>query len=143
MDGKQLIVYGKFAHGFFNLSVMALFCWQAWLGYRIRQARQEGAPVPFDVVKRHRRFGPVLAFGGMLGFLAGAVLIAVDKGRIIEYPAHFLVGSAIAVTILTLYLLSRRIKGPESPYRDPHFAAGMLLLVLYLAQVLLGLAILL
>jgi hypothetical protein len=143
MDGKQLIVYGKLAHGFFNLTMMALFCYQGWNGFLIRKARHERRPLPLDAVRRHRRAGPVFALGGILGFLAGAVLTVFDKGRILEYPAHFLGGSAIAVTIVTLFLLSRRIKGPESRYRDPHFAAGMLLLVFYIAQVLLGLAILL
>jgi hypothetical protein len=143
MDVKELILYGKLAHGFFNLSMMALFCWQAWLGYHIRQARRAGAPVPFDAVRKHRRFGPVFALGGVLGFVVGAALVLLDKGRVLEYPLHFLCGLLLVLAVGAAYLLSRRIAGPDPSPRNIHFAAGMLLLVLYAAQVLMGLSILL
>lgn len=140
---KELIAYFKVAHGFFNLSMMALFCFQGWMGYLIRQARTSGAPVPLDTVRRHRKAGPVFALWGMLGFVAGIIVILLDKGRVFEYPLHFLTGSLIVAVIGSLYAVSRRIAGPEPHYRNIHFVLGMCLLALYVIQVLLGLGILL
>ena len=143
MVDKAFIAYFKLAHGSFNISMLALFCWQAWLGYRIRQARQAGAPVPFDAVKRHRRFGPVFALWGGLGFVAGVVLVLLDKGRVLEYPLHFTGGVLVVLAIGAVYLLSRRIAGQEPSPRNAHFLAGLVLLAFYVMQLLLGLAILL
>ncbi|MEK6743802.1 MAG: DUF4079 family protein [Nitrospirota bacterium] len=143
MLDKELIVYFKAAHGFFNLCMMALFCYQGWMGYLIRQARTSGVPVPLDTVRRHRKAGPVFALWGVLGFIAGVIVIMLDKGRVFEYPLHFLSGSLIAVIIVSLYSVSRRIAGPEPHYRNIHFGLGMCLLALYVIQVLLGLGILL
>jgi hypothetical protein len=143
MVDKAFIAYFKLAHGFFNSSMFALFCWQAWLGYRIRQARRAGAPLPFDTVKRHRRFGPVFALWGVLGFVAGVVMVLLDKGRMLEFPLHFLAGSAIVIVIVLLYAVSRRIKGAEPVYRNIHFGLGICLIALYVVQLLLGIGILL
>jgi hypothetical protein len=71
MVDKEFIAYFKIVHGFFNLSMLALFCYQSWMGFLIRQARQAGAPVPLDAVRRHRKAGPVFALWGVLGFVAG------------------------------------------------------------------------
>jgi hypothetical protein len=143
MVDKAFITYFKLAHGSFNMTMLVLFCWQAWLGYRIRQARLAGAQVPFDAVKRHRRFGPVFALGGVLGFFAGAITVLLDKGRVFEYPLHFVGGVLLVSAIGTVYLLSRRISGQDRSPRNAHFAAGVLLIVLYATQVLMGLSILL
>jgi hypothetical protein len=143
MIDKEFIAYFKVAHGFFNLCMMALFCFQGWMGYLIRQARTSGAPVPVDVIRRHRKAGPVFALWGVMGFFAGIVMIVLDKGGVFEYPLHFLVGSLIAAVIISLYSVSRRIAGPEPHYRNIHFGLGMCLLALYVIQVLLGIGILL
>ena len=143
MIDKEFIAYFKIAHGFFNLSLMALFCYQGWMGFLIRQARTSGAPVPIDAVRRHRKAGPVLALWGVMGFVAGIIVVLLDKGGIFEYPLHFLVGSLIAAVIGSLYAVSRRIAGTEPHYRNIHFVLGMCLLALYVIQVLLGLGILL
>jgi len=143
MIDKEFIAYFKIAHGFFNLSMLALFCYQAWLGYRIRQARQSGAPAPVDAVRRHRKGGPVFALWGILGFVSGIVVILLDKGRVFEYPLHLLGGLSIVLCISAAYAVSRRIKGPDPLPRDRHFRLGLLLLALYVIQVLLGLSILL
>jgi hypothetical protein len=142
MIDKELIAYLKVAHGFFNLCMVALFCFQGWLGYLIRQARTSGAPLPLDAVRRHRKAGPVFAFWGVLGYVAGIVLVLLDKGRVLEYPLHFATGTVIAVVIVTLYAVSRRIQGPDPHLRNIHFGLGMFLLALYVVQVLLGLGIL-
>jgi hypothetical protein len=142
MIDKEIIAYFKLAHGFFNLCMMALFCFQGWMGYLIRQARADGATVPTDAVRRHRKAGPVFALWGVMGFSAGVIVIVLDKGRIFEYPLHFLAGSLIAVVILSLYAVSRRITATDSSYRKIHFGLGISLLALYVVQVLLGLGIL-
>jgi len=143
MIDKAFIAYFKLAHGFFNSSMFALFCWQAWLGYRIRQARRAGAPLPFDTVKRHRRFGPVFALWGVLGFVAGVVMVLLDKGRVLEFPLHFTGGVLVVLAIGVAYMLSRRIAGQDPSPRNAHFLAGLVLLAFYVMQLLFGLAILL
>jgi len=78
-----------------------------------------------------------------MGYVAGIIVVLLDKGRIFEYPLHLLVGALIAAVIGALYAVSRRIAGPEPHYRNIHFGLGMCLLALYIIQVLLGLGILL
>ena len=143
MIDKELIAYFKVAHGFFNLCMLSLFCFQGWMGYLIRQARTSEAPVPLDAVRRHRKAGPVFALWGVMGYATGIIVILLDKGRVIEYPLHFLTGSLIAAVTGSLYVVSRRITGPDPHYRNIHFGLGMCLLALYVVQVLLGLGILL
>ena len=143
MVDKEFIAYFKLAHGFFNLCMMALFCYQGWMGYLIRQARTSGAPVPMDAVRRHRKAGPAFALWGLMGYVAGIIVVLLDKGRIFEYPLHLLAGTMLVAVLGWLYAVSRRIKGPETHYRNIHFALGMCLLALYVVQVLLGLGILL
>jgi hypothetical protein len=143
MIDKEFIAYFKLAHGFFNLSMLALFCFQAWMGFLIRQARTSGAPAPLDVVRRHRKAGPVFALWGVLGFIAGMTVVALDKGRMFEYPLHFLTGLSIALCIGGVYAVSRRLRAGEQSFRNVHFGLGLLLLALYVVQVFLGLAILL
>jgi hypothetical protein len=143
MIDKEFIAYFKVAHGFFNLSMLALFCFQGWMGFLIRQARTSGAPAPLDAIRRHRKAGPVFALWGVLGFVAGIIVVSLDKGRVFEYSLHFLIGLLIAAVIVVLYAVSRRIQGPDPSYRNIHFGLGLLLLALYVVQVLLGLSILL
>ena len=143
MLDKEFIAYFKVAHGFFNLCMMSLFCFQGWMGFLIRQARTSGAPAPLDAIRRHRKFGPVFALWGVLGFVAGVIVVSLDKGRVFEYPLHFLTGLSIALCIGVVYAVSRRIKGPDPSYRNIHFGLGLLLLALYVVQVMLGLSILL
>lgn len=143
MIDKQFVAYFKLAHGFFNVSMMALFVYQGWMGYLIRSARTTGMPAPLDAVRKHRKAGPVFALWGALGFAAGVIMVLLDKGKVLEYPLHFFVGLAIVLTILGAFLVSRRIKGPDPRFRNLHFSLGLLLLALYVVQVLLGLGILL
>ena len=143
MIDKEFIAYFKLAHGFFNLSMLALFCFQAWMGFLIRQARTTGAPAPLDAVRRHRKAGPVFALWGGLGFIAGMTVVVLDKGRVFEYLPHFLTGLSIALCIGGVYAVSRRIRAGEQAFRNIHFGLGLLLLALYVIQIMLGLSILL
>lgn len=140
---RHLIPYLALGHGLFNLLVFGIFIRQAWLGLAIRKARRTGTPPPMDAVRSHRRIGPVAALLGCAGFGAGIVLVFLDKGRLVEYPLHLLVGGVIVLTLGGLYALSRRIKEADSPYRTPHACLGLLLLSLYGVQCFLGLGILL
>ena len=102
-----------------------------------------GAPMPFNAVRKHRKAGPVFALLGIIGYFVGIVVVLLDKGRVFEYPLHFMTGSAIAVVIASLYTVSRRITATDISSRNIHFSLGMGLLALYVIQVLQGLGILL
>ncbi len=140
---RELLDYLRLVHGFFNFSVMLMFFYTASLGWRVRRARLARTPPPARLVRRHRRLGPVLALLGAAGYCAGLTLVLLDTGNILKYPAHFLVGSTIVTLLLTTFLVSRKIKGANSPYRLPHFLLGLTILTLYLVEVTLGLGVLL
>ena len=55
----------------------------------------------------------------------------------------YLTGLIIASLIITTYLISRKINGPDTLWRNRHYAIGMLILLLYLLQAFLGLGALL
>jgi uncharacterized membrane protein len=140
---RQLLSYLRLGHGSFNTFVMLLFFYHAHLGITIRRARKARGPLPFPVIKRHRKGGPVLAVLGVLGFCIGFTLVMLDTGKILEYPYHFFAGCAIVFCLITTFVISRRIKGPDSPYRTPHFTLGIAILCLYLIEAFLGIGVLL
>ncbi|MGC1455406.1 MAG: DUF4079 family protein [Nitrospirota bacterium] len=138
---RQLLADLRPVHGVYNTIVMLLFLYQGWLGLRIRRDRRVRAPLPVPVVKRHRRMGPVLVILGGLGFLEGLTLVLLDTGRVLEFPPHLFTGLTIVVLLIATYKISRDIKGPDSPYRTPHFILGVAILCLYLANVVIGLGV--
>jgi hypothetical protein len=141
---KQLILYLKLVHGSFNILVMFLFLYQGRMGLRIRRQRKRGSgPGVFEVVRKHRRFGPILVFIGFIGFLAGLTLVIFDQGRVFEYPLHLMVGSFIVLLLITTFLISKKIRGPDSPWRTPHFIVGIFIISFYIIQIFLGLGVLL
>jgi len=79
---------------------------------------------------------------GVLGFFIGLTLVLLDTGKILEFPPHLFTGLVIVVLLLTIYVVSRKIKGTDSPYRTPHFILGIILLCLYLIEVFLGIGVL-
>ena len=141
MIDKQTIAYLKLLHGAYNTVMMFLFMYQGLLGLKIRRQRVRGGQ-NFSIVKRHRKLGPVLALMGVAGFIAGMIVIYIDKGHVMEYPLHFLTGMSIALSITAAFLISRNIKGADSPWRTPHLIIGIVILCLYLVQVTLGIGIL-
>jgi hypothetical protein len=142
MIDKQIIAYLKLIHGAFNALVMLLLIYQGWFGLRIRNIRMAGKPPDFSMIKRHRKNGPLFTILGCLGFIAGAIIVYLDEGEIFEYPIHFITGLVITISLITTYLISKRISGAESRLRTPHFILGIGILFLYFIQVFLGLGIL-
>ena len=142
MIDKQLIAYFRLVHGSYNTLMMVLFIYQGLLGLKIRKQRKVGGQMPFKIIKRHRKIGPILALMGVIGFFAGAALIYLDYGRLLKYPLHFLTGLAISLLIATTFFISKKIKGSDSLWRNLHFRLGILILSLYPIQAFLGVGIL-
>ena len=143
MIAREWIDLIRVLHGAYNALVALALLYQGWLGLKIRKARRTGSAKDFGVIRRHRGNGPVLALLGILGYVAGATLIAIDKGHFFEYRLHHLVGLSIVILLASTFLVSRKIKGPVSPWRTPHFLLGLAILGAYLVQLFLGLNILL
>ena len=143
MTIKLVIPWFVLGHAVFNGLLMLLFFCQGWLGHVIRRKRMNNTPVPLAVVRRHRQSGPVLALFGMVGFLAGLVIVAIDRGKIAEYPLHLSTGLAIVLSLSAAYLSSRRIREHNSTYRRLHRIFGIIALCLYPVQIVLGLSIML
>jgi hypothetical protein len=133
----------RLLHGSFNAIVALLFMVHGSLGWRIRKERKRGGERNSRIVRRHRKEGPIFALLGVAGYFAGAGLVLIDKGHLLEYPPHMIVGSCIALLIVTTFIISKKIKGPESSWRTPHFMIGLFILLLYILQLYLGLGILL
>ena len=142
MIDKQLIAYLRLVHGSYNTLMMVLFIYQGLLGLKIRKQRKVGGQMPFKIIKRHRKIGPILALMGVIGFFAGAALIYLDYGRLLKYPLHFLTGLAISLLIATTFFISKKIKGSDPLWRNLHFRVGILILSLYPIQAFLGVGIL-
>jgi len=137
-----MIEYLRIGHGLFNVLLAVLFFYQGWLGLKVRRARRSQASIPLAAVKRHRKTGPLLVLLGGLGFLIGLILVIIETGKILFYPLHLFIGLTIVVSLIGTFLISRRIKRPDSPYRTPHFILGIFILLLYVFQSFLGLGIL-
>ena len=143
MISQQIVEYLKLTHGLYNTLVMLLFIHQGWLGLKIRQGKGANIPKDFTVIKRHRDRGPALVLMGLMGYMAGNILVYVDKGQIIQFPAHFIIGSSVSFLLIATFFISRKIKGPGSLWRNIHYFTGLGIICLYLLQVFLGLNILL
>jgi len=136
---KELISNLRLLHGTYNAVVISLFVYQGILGFRIRKSEKK----PIHIIRRHRKTGPVIAILGILGFIAGLTVVSLDSGRIFKYPFHLIIGLAIVFSIITTFIISRKIKGPEPYWRNRHYALGILIICLYSVQAFLGLGILL
>lgn len=127
------------AHRFFNVLVALVFLYQAWMGFKIRKGRKGGRS-RFEVVRRHRKLGPFLIIAGLAGYCSGLVLVYINNGQLPVYPLHLTIGSLIALLLVVQYVVTRKIRGVESPWRTPHLAIGVLMLCLYVLQIITGLA---
>ncbi|MFZ5798987.1 MAG: DUF4079 family protein [Desulfobulbus sp.] len=140
---SQMLPWLALGHGIYNGVVMLLFGYQGWLGHLIRRQRRAGASPPMTAVRRHRRNGPILVVLGAAGFLAGLLLVLLDKGEIIAFPLHFGLGLAIVFAQLGAYAVSRTIRARAEAGRGLHRLLGIAILCLYPIQALVGLALLL
>jgi hypothetical protein len=140
---RELLAQLRLVHAFFNTSVMLLFFYHGWIGLAIRRARTSKGTLPFALIKRHRKMGPILTILGGLGFSIGLTLVLLDTGNVFEYASHFIVGCLIVLLIAVTFLMSRKIKGRDSSLRTPHFVIGLAILFLYLIEFFLGIGALL
>lgn len=132
----------KVAHGSFNILLALAFLYQGRMGFTIRR-RNQSSENRFIAIRWHRKLGPFLVVMSLAGYFFGLILVYVDKGRVLEYPLHLAVGSLIVLFVLCQYAVSKKIKGPESWWRKPHFATGVGIICLYILQIVIGIGILL
>jgi hypothetical protein len=138
MVDPELIDVGEIVHGAFNGVIAIIFMYQGFLGLRIRRQRTAEGSRDFSVIRKHRKIGPALALLGMIGFLAGITLVLVDKGKIVAFPLHFILGLLVVLLILAVYLSSKKT-GVGTEWRTGHALIGLVLLCLYVVQVIIGL----
>ena len=139
MVSDRVVSALQLAHVLFNSALFFALAYQGLLGWRIRRRRVAGVLQDFGVVKRHRALGPILATLLPIGYLAGLITAYLHKGIWVRYPGHLAVGTVLLVVVCSAVLVSRRIRGAQSPWRAPHFALGLLLLCTFLVQIYLGL----
>ncbi len=137
MIDKQMLAYLRLVHATFNTIVFALIVYQGFLGHSIRKARLEGIPAG-GINRRHRKNGPVLVVLGITGFFAGVVLVFLDDGHPAKYPLHFINGSLIAMALVGMFLISKRIRAADTKWRMAHYRLGIITIVLYFIQLFLG-----
>lgn len=135
---ENIIGYLKLLHGTYNFAVFLLFLYQASLGYRIKKGRNEEAALSAPVISRHRKLGPVIAALGITGYIAGVIMVLIDKGHIFNYPLHFGGGVLIVILIISTVIVSRQIKTGETKFRDIHFRIGAVIILVYILQVSVG-----
>lgn len=140
---RQLLADLRLVHAFYNTGMLLLFFYHGRLGLAIRRARNAAEKPPLPAIRRHRKMGPVLAVMGVCGFFIGLTLVLLRTGNVLEYPPHLFTGLAIVMLLAGTWAISRKIKGPDSPYRKPHYIMGVAILCLYVAEVFLGIGVLL
>ena len=139
MVSDRVVSTLQLAHVLANSALFFAFVYQGTLGWRIRHRRIAGVLPDFSVVKRHRALGPLLATLLPMGYLAGLITAYLHKDLWVPYPGHLAVGTVLLVVAGSAVLVSKRIRGAQSPWRAPHFALGLLLLCTFLVQIYLGL----
>jgi len=136
-DGVVSILQG--AHVFFNSALFFALAYQGLLGWRIRKKRTAGVLQDFSMVQKHRTLGPILAVLLPVGYLAGLITVYLHKGLWVRYPGHLAGGTVVLAILCAVVLVSKRIRGAQSPWRTPHYELGLLLLGAMIVQIYLGL----
>jgi len=140
---RFLIPYFQAGHALFNSGLFIAFVYHGWNGWRIRRKRLGGGPQDSGLVRRHRAMGPFLAKLLPVGYLAGLLLSFLDHGTWARYSLHLGVGTVLVSAVVATWIISRKIRGPQSAWRTPHFLLGIAILILFLGQIFLGLGVLL
>ncbi|MFQ5574045.1 MAG: DUF4079 family protein [Terriglobia bacterium] len=128
-------------HGLYNFTVFVIFLIHGFRGVQIRRGRKAGKPA-VRALQIHRGLGPVWAVMGIVGFGAGALIAVLDQGSVLLFPPHFVIGALISTVIIITFAVSRGINSPSTPLRSVHLGLGVLLIVLYTFQTLIGVTIL-
>lgn len=129
----------QIAHVICNSALFFAFVYQGLLGKRIRSRRTAGILQDFQSVRKHRALGPILAILLAVGYFVGLITAYLNRGTWMRYPGHLAGGTVLLVVAYSAVLVSRRIRGAQSPWRTVHFELGLLLLGVFLAQIFLGL----
>ncbi len=124
-------------HCIYNILNAISFLYQGYMGYMIRKNRLAGKP-DFSIVKKHRRFGPILIAEFFLGFLLGILVVYTAYGDLIVYNLHFLIALTLLLGILAAFFVSRKITLKTGLLRNVHAALGAGVLILYIFQIFLG-----
>ncbi len=142
MEKRELIANMRIVHALFNVTILMFLIFQAWLGLKIRRRRKAGDPPAFNVIKTHRKLGPMLVLAGVLGFISGCIIIYFDTGALFKYPWHSFLGLTLAFLLMSALFVSKKITGTDSSWRTIHYRIGLLLLCVYCIQAFLGIGIL-
>jgi hypothetical protein len=143
MQVQEIVPLLQIGHGVFNGALFVGFISQGVLGWRNRRRRLAGTPPDFTLVKKHRSRGPFLAALAPAGYLAGLLTAFLHRGMVVTAPAHLACGTLLVALVGAALLVSRKIRGPQSPWRTPHFLLGIAVVVVFAIQVFLGLDVLL
>lgn len=139
MVSDRVVSILQLAHVLFSGALFFAMAYQGLLGWRIRHRRVAGVLQDFSVVKRHRALGPILATLLPIGYLAGLITVYLHKGLWVRYPVHLAGGTVLLAIACAVVLVSKKIRGAQSPWRTRHFELGLLLLCAFLVQIFLGL----
>jgi hypothetical protein len=142
MEKREIIANMRIVHALFNVTILMFLIFQAWLGLKIRRRRKAGDPPAFNVIKTHRKLGPVLVLAGVLGYVSGCVIIYFDTGNLFKFPWHSSLGLTLALLLTAVLLVSKKITGADSPWRTIHYLTGLLILCIYCVQAFIGIGIL-
>jgi len=142
----ELIILLKYSHATFNALVFFLCCLQGLLGWRIRHLRQTGAaPIP-QIIKSHRKIGPILTALGILGVFGGLILGFTLHQFPVTYNPYVRIHLSIALILGPLlvctFFSSKQIKSINSTWRSYHALLGLVVFCFYCLQVTLGLLVL-
>lgn len=140
---QELVPILQIVHGAFNGALLVAFLVQARLGWRVRRRRLSGASQDIAAIRKHRRRGPVLTALLAAGYFAGLLTAYLHRGRLVTAAGHLAGGTALVACCALVAVFGGRIRGPQSAARTPHFVAGLVTLAVFVAQILLGLNVLL
>lgn len=134
---ESLIFNLPIIHASYNFLMLLLFCYQGFLGVKIKNQRARGN-LQINAIKIHRKAGPYLAIFGIFGFLSGLAMLHVYTKTFVKYTPHYFFGVALAILTFITYLISKKIKANSSRLRKAHFITGTVIILSYITQTVTG-----